>query len=244
MMDILKDEMKLLVSLGYSDYTLLENNYDLSINLGKKKFTRCNIDRIRDYKNKKDENLFWSEKFSYKYFLNRIQLPFLNGTAGIFPLKDVKALRVNTLCFCKPVDDLKHFDATLVPVGQYLDNYLTYNYPDEGIDHLECVLTSHLHTITNESRFYIVDGKVITGSYYRVNDKLHNKLITPDEEVFKIAQQYVDIFNPCQAYVMDLALVGNTQAVVEFNSINCSGLYACDYPKLLKALDNRGPAWN
>ena len=48
----------------------------------------------------------------------------------------------------------------------------------------------------------------------------------------------ISIYQPAEAFVMDICLTPDGWKIVEINCINCSGFYNGDMQKLLIALEN------
>lgn len=103
------------------------------------------------------------------------------------------------------------------------------------------VLVASIKDICSETRLFIVDKKIITGSLYKMDRKMSiSPIIDPIVQEFAnglISRE----FQPERAYVMDVALI-NTQAgirpkVVELNCINCSGFYSANIARLVESLD-------
>lgn len=94
-----------------------------------------------------------------------------------------------------------------------------------------------IHMIDAEIRFFIVGGKVITGSYYR-KDKVFRTNIPVEVKIYEIAQQFADIWLPHETIVMDICQLRSGEfKIVEFNSLSCSGLYKCDASKVILELN-------
>lgn len=135
--------------------------------------------------------------------------------------------------FIRPVSSLKFFAGQVVNSKNH----------GEVREILEAVLVNHPHVsvavslyqeIWAEWRFFIVDGEVVTGSMYRNSGRLemHRAL----EDMLLIAQAMTDRWLPHWTCVMDLALTTKGIKVIEYNSINSSGLYACDISKIVKSI--------
>lgn len=84
-------------------------------------------------------------------------------------------------------------------------------------------------------RWFIVGGKVISGSMYLCRGQFRKERIV-DRELIKEAQIFADKWIPSLCCVMDLALVDNELKVVEFNCINSSGFYDTDIEAVFKSL--------
>jgi hypothetical protein len=89
--------------------------------------------------------------------------------------------------------------------------------------------------IQAEFRWFVVDGKVVSGSMYRCRNQLIKQRMTEPEE-FDEAQKMADKWLPAPCCVMDLALVDDELKVIEFNCINSSGFYDNDVVAIFKTL--------
>lgn len=141
--------------------------------------------------------------------------------------------------FTRPSEDLKQYSGTVMEAGEIVPWFTSmmeavgggsyYMPPDT-----EVVVCSPKH-ISVEWRWFIVGGKIISGSMYRAHNQ-SRKLRELDKAVIDEAQALADIWLPDQCVVMDTALVDDEIKVIEFNAINSSGFYDNDIPAVFKAL--------
>lgn len=146
----------------------------------------------------------------------------------------------NELWFTRPSKDLKEYSGM---VDNANDLYEWLN------DRLKCacsgsyqlqpdtmIVLSKPKSIDAEYRWFIVDGKVITGSMYKNNGQLFSQEQL-DPDVIKEAQKFADKWLPSPCCVMDLALLTTSEVkVIEFNCINSSGTYSCNIKSIFDAL--------
>lgn len=99
-----------------------------------------------------------------------------------------------------------------------------------------CVVQAPVKKIYREYRFFIVDGKVITGSQYRVGTRVFSTECH-EKDVIKFAQKMVNLWAPDVGFVIDIALTPDGFKVIEINTLNASGFYACDMSKVVNALE-------
>jgi len=91
--------------------------------------------------------------------------------------------------------------------------------------------------ITQEVRFWIVGGNIITYSTYRRGSFLfYNGNVDPD--AIEYAQKMIDIFQLARTFVIDIALTENGWKIIECGSTSCAGFYDADMQKLIFALEN------
>ena len=98
--------------------------------------------------------------------------------------------------------------------------------------------------ITQEVRFWIVGGKVVTQSTYRRGSFLAYDNVV-DQDAIDFAEEMTKIFQLARSFVMDLALTPNGWKIIECGSISCSGFYDADMQKIVMALENEygGDNW-
>ena len=147
--------------------------------------------------------------------------------------------------FIRPALDLNHFN------GQVIDRVECIAWLKDA---MECAssgsyqITPDLKivlavpkNIQAEWRWFIVDGKIISGAMYRCRGQLvKNREL--DQAVILEAQKLAEGWLPHRNCVMDTALVDDKLYVVEFNCINGSGFYGHDvsaiFTELAKDYDN------
>lgn len=89
--------------------------------------------------------------------------------------------------------------------------------------------------ILAEYRWFIVDGKIISGSMYR-NNGILKSIEQTNTDIIQKAQEIADKWLPMSNVVMDLALTNDGMKVIEFNCINASGFYNCNIDKIFKSI--------
>lgn len=98
------------------------------------------------------------------------------------------------------------------------------------------ILVAPAAEISAEYRFYIVEGKVITGSRYMINGK-PDKSPETDPQCLAVAELVANL--PWQidlAYTCDVGLFDGIAKIVELNAFSTSGLYDCDSVALFTAM--------
>ena len=141
---------------------------------------------------------------------------------------------VETL-FVRPNSDYKEFTGGLMTereVEKLARGAALKQYPfDSSLD----LFVAPYKDIVNESRFIIVNGVVISGSFYRLNKRLAKNLrdstyksilIDSDRKEFRFAQEQASKWGPDEVYCLDVAETSNGEmGVLECNCFNASGLY-------------------
>lgn len=138
--------------------------------------------------------------------------------------------------FAKPDRDLKSFDGTVFDAEKFpffierVSQYANYD-PETKI----CV--SSIKHPEVEWRFVIVDKKVVSFSQYRVERKLNVQGVT-EIDAIRFAEDIARHVNPNDIYVMDVCRIGGQYKVIEYNTFNCSGLYACNIYEIVDSINN------
>lgn len=101
------------------------------------------------------------------------------------------------------------------------------------------VLIAPLRNIQQEVRCWVVGGKVVTASRYKLGSKTWYQNYDDESYFVDFAQKMVDIYQPAEAFVIDVCLANDELKVVEVNCINCAGFYHANMDKLMMAIENQ-----
>lgn len=168
-----------------------------------------------------------------------------NGHCYMYPFKDVRPALCKSLAdkpfFIRPVTDSKEFAGFVTDWPDF------FKWQEKvvslGADHGgtltgdTLVMVGRVKKPLQEWRTWIVDGKVVTASQYKLGSR---KTITDDVPigVINFANKMAQIWSPAKAYVLDVVLTeGMKLEIMEVNNINASGFYAGDMQKLVMALE-------
>lgn len=188
--------------------------------------------------------------FDYMLHIEKYGSHMLNHDAKVYAFKDIPEFE--GILFMRPVHDTKAFTGTLVEGAEFrtwqeqVGNAHTQMFEDT------LTLVTSPKNVAVEYRFFVVGGKVITGSQYRVNERLKKRFISfspvddranpLDREAWDFCQARVNEWAPADAFVMDIGVVGDEDdyklKIVEINSFNCSGIYDCDERAIIQAAEN------
>jgi hypothetical protein len=90
--------------------------------------------------------------------------------------------------------------------------------------------------IQREYRMVVIDGRVVTGTRYRLGDRVMSSTeVEPEVESF--AQAVADRWGPDRAYVLDVFMHEGGLYVGELNNLNSAGFYAYDVGKMVAAIE-------
>ncbi len=174
------------------------------------------------------------ERFNMSMYLHDLRRHLLNGHGEIMKLRDLIPKSFKTDKFVKPGRDLKLFTGDILPAGTTFEEYLnTIQYDQhfhQSMD--ENVIVSDPVEILAEWRFFVVKGKVVAGSQYRKFGKTQWTSNIPTY-VYEEAKRMSSVYKPAACFTMDLAMTGDLKMkIVEYNCINCSGLYEANVANL------------
>lgn len=156
---------------------------------------------------------------------------FLNSDAVFSTIRELQKPEWKNI-FIRPVYDTKKMIARVIPNVNFdfaINLYSAYNRSE-----LE-VMIADAKDIIAEYRLFIVHGKVVAHSLYKVRGEVRMQLKVP-ESIINIAESLCNQWVPADAFVMDFAETGDGFKVLEVNNINCAGFYACDIPSIVEAL--------
>ncbi|MES2042005.1 MAG: ATP-grasp domain-containing protein [Pseudomonadota bacterium] len=174
---------------------------------------------------------FLNENFNFDIWLQYLGTELLNHAVSKGKLADIDSARHKQF-FIRPLEDNKAFDGTVI------DNEMLTDWRSDpaksNLLQLD-VMVSPVKDIYREYRLFVVNGKVVTGSLYKMAGRPHLSAEL-DDEVLTYAQTIIRKWVPAQAFVMDVCLSEDGLKVIEFNNINSSGFYASDVLKYVDAI--------
>lgn len=164
----------------------------------------------------------------------------LNYDCQIQKLSDTIEWLPNEMKFIRPCMDSKIITGSIFTKIKWEDKLIELdNNPFFTKDRFnDLIQIGSVKKIYKEARIWIVDGQVVTSSYYRYGTNVEwTENVEP--EGLKFAQSMADLYQVADAFVMDICLTPDGWKIVEINCINCSGFYKGDMQKVLIALENK-----
>lgn len=161
------------------------------------------------------------------------------------------------MAFIRPIHDSKVFAGRLIDREEFLEwqnkvCVLGENYGDSlSADTL--IQICKPKKIYAEYRFWIVDQKIVSTSLYKRGDKvIYSSDVDPRfhsfvTQILRTKDQKQDItlsvhnngWRPHDAFVIDVADTPEGIKVVEINTLNSSGFYACNITDLVMSLEHK-----
>lgn len=188
---------------------------------------------------------YLNENFDYRVQLRHWGSRMLNSWSVFRKLKDLRIAEVpghkGEPFFIRPVGDSKFFAGAVMDWERFepwRDGILALR-PEDGatMNGDTEIMASAVKDIHQETRVWIVGGKVSTSSVYKIGSRVHYSPIV-DPKVTDFALETAQIWSPADAYVMDVADTGDALQVIEVNNINSAGWYAANMGKLVTDLED------
>jgi len=189
-----------------------------------------------------------NENHNFMVYKKHYKQNLLNYDSQIIKFND-KTFFSKERFFARPTKDTKVFTGKEFDFGEWSDmvnhaiserrKAIELGYVFEFEEDAQVQISS-IKKIQQEIRFWIVKGKIITASTYRLFSRLcfqeYQEYLNKDG--WKFCQKMVDKYQLNDAFVMDLAKVDGKFKIIECGCINCAGFYAGDIQKILIALED------
>jgi hypothetical protein len=162
----------------------------------------------------------------------------LNSDSEIVTFFDLSMRHWEGKRFIRPTHDGKLFDADLFDVDGWRkkSESIRSNKPDL-LAVYEKLQVASPKNVQKEIRVWIVNGRVITASQYRINMS-YNVSSDVDPEALDFAQRMANIYCLADAFVMDVCLHEDQWKIVECGCINSAGFYLADMQRVIISLEN------
>jgi hypothetical protein len=170
---------------------------------------------------------FLNDNFSYAVWHPHFREHLLNRDAVFTTLGEVDP-HLDRF-FLRPLADTKVFTGKVFERSDF--------HPADLGPLTTPVLYASVKALGQEHRHFVVDGRVITSSLYRMGGAVNYGGMV-DDVVIAFAERMARLWPPARAFVMDTYVTGDEIGVVELGCIGNAGLYAADLQKLVMALDD------
>jgi hypothetical protein len=180
---------------------------------------------------------FYGKNHDFQIYKDHYRKNLLNYDSLLKDIEDPIVWEPNEIKFIRPTKDSKVFNGKLYSKIKWEDTVQMVKEKYLGVMPPVTIQVTSPKKIYKEARIWIVDGKIVTSSYYKFGD---NVAWTEDVEPegLEFAQRMVDLYKVAPAFVMDICLTPDGWKIVEINCVNCSGFYRGDLQKLVMALED------
>lgn len=183
--------------------------------------------------------IFYNDLHDMESYMKYYGEHMLNSDGVCISSQDPLPDHLPDIFFARPTRDTKLFNGGLFSRKGWEDNMRAYMELKKGLDHdIRIFVASDKEYIQKEIRCWVVNGKVITASQYKLGIIVTTKNYDHEEEAINFAQKMVNIHSPSKAFVLDICLYQGEYKVVEINCINSAGFYDADMHKLINAFEN------
>lgn len=188
-----------------------------------------------------EPGVLMTENHNYLVYKDFYKENLLNYDSKIFKLGDDFQWNVDQY-FIRPTEDSKSFAGKVFNEKEWQDykKYLLTNghrfSPTVDTD----IQVSMPKNIYREIRFFIVGGKISTGSQYRIGNRLSLNIINDvlDSDAIAFCEDMIKIYQLSSSFVMDVCLTENGWKIIECGCINCAGFYNSDMQRLIYDINN------
>lgn len=181
---------------------------------------------------------FINENFEYPKWLEHWEDDLLNSVSVVGKLGEI-TVPWETDIFIRPCGDTKAFNGCVVGHGQFegwRHGLLSQGRDTKWLGTFTDVVISPWREVNAEYRFFVVDGRIVTKSMYKLGlHVVYNEYCPSYVEEF--AQYCISKWQPARAFVIDIAETPDGPKIVEINNLNQSGFYACNVGKIVEAIE-------
>jgi hypothetical protein len=146
--------------------------------------------------------------------------------------------------FIRPVHDTKSFNGQVfdhASWSEFQGRVLALTPEDNAqVTGATLVQACAVKEIWSETRFWIVDGEVVTASGYKLGSrKTYSEVLGSrfSDDMIAFACDRAAEWSPNRAYVMDIAEGPYGYRIIEVNNLNSAGFYKANMGKLVHALE-------
>jgi len=139
--------------------------------------------------------------------------------------------------FLRPANDEKPFPGRLFTRAKFEEwSAKIARRAESRLHSVTRVMISAPREIYSEFRTWIIDGRAVTGSSYKLAGLL-NTALPVDDEVTGFAEACARIWSPRRAFCLDIAKTPGGLKIVEANTINFAGFYAANVGRIVEAIE-------
>jgi len=181
---------------------------------------------------------FYGGNHNFEVYSQHYGEHLLNAGSLVCKFTDDLGWQANEQKFIKPSKDSKAFTGkvfTQLKWEDFVQNQL-FDVKNPYLTPETLIQVAKPTYLFKEARVWIVNGKVITSSYYKFHGLTEFEVELPREGV-DFAQKMAEQYQVAPAFVMDIAHTIEGWKIVEVNCVNSAGFYKGNLVELLKALE-------
>lgn len=186
--------------------------------------------------------LFFNENFRYSTALSHYGKHMFNSDATFMKMGDFSPSMFEDDCvFIRPDKDLKEFAGHVI----FKNTFMKWLNEIKGKGYLVNedteILVSKASRVDCEWRIFMVEGKPISGSQYRLDYYCKTSPNVP-QEVYDFTVEMAKIWTPSPVFVMDICKVNDELSILEIGDFHSAGWYESDKVKVMKAVSDYAKA--
>lgn len=183
---------------------------------------------------------YLNENFNYSAWVNGYgKENMLNSDSLISSIENTPSSFTYDSIFVRPVEDSKAFSGKVFTTNEFLEfkaNIISKSISYPSLDEQTEVMISPVIKIYSETRFFVLDKKIITQSLYKRGQQVYYSREV-DPFIIEYANKVIEKWQPNVAFVIDIADTENGLKIVELNNFNSSGLYDADCFKIIDTIE-------
>lgn len=183
-----------------------------------------------------------SPEFNYAAYLSAWGNRMLNWDAKVVPFDAVPPQ--DDLFFLRPLEDNKAFAGRVVDYKEYStwrDQVVRLGHDaDPRLRADTGVVYSTPKDIFREFRFWVVGRNIVTGSLYKIGDRVEYCSVPIGEEALQFAEECVALWQPRDFFMLDIAQTGDGYKIVEAGTLPCAGFYSANVGKIVESIEEWG----
>jgi hypothetical protein len=141
--------------------------------------------------------------------------------------------------FLRPTEDTKAFTGAIFDKEKWentKESFLKNEYYTKFTKDTT-IQVSSVKKIQKEIRLWVVNGEIITGSYYRLGNRMYLDS-NIESQAIEFAKKVIGIYSIADAWVLDICMCNDEWKIVECGCINHAGFYASEVDKMVIAVEN------
>jgi len=186
--------------------------------------------------------IYDADKFNFDRYLDNYGEHLLNS--------DGKTARIDYIYgwndphqeyFIRPTHDTKTFESNVYNRRQWYE-YMEEVYKNGTIGDIRnqtrMFWCAPKGGIQQEIRCWVVDGKMVTCSQYRIGRRVNMLNMDHASDIPIFVRDMCKIYQPARAFCMDICLYNDEYKIVELGCIHHCGFYDANMGKLIESLEN------
>ncbi|MGM5630084.1 ATP-grasp domain-containing protein [Apibacter raozihei] len=229
------------LKIEYDKINLTYDTKDINLNINRNDiFVYGSVTLARLAKKRTDwyPGSFYGGNHLYEVYSRYYTTNLVNYPVEIHKIKDQLDWKSDEKKFIKPYLDAKVFTGKAFSETEWTDFiYESLHNTYTKLQEDTLILVSESTTLLKEARIWVIGSQIIDSGYYRFNENiLYEDKVSEDGLSF--AKNMIDLYQPEEAFVLDIGLTYNGWKIVEINCINSSGFYPNTNVKaIIKALN-------